>query len=198
MIGYHLMGRTLIRGKIYRFWWVLLLLLIGGAGYWLLERSSTVPAEPEPTRQYLPVKYSVEDWKRSQVLPKMDTDALKVLLGSATTTAEVLDFQGGFARQYRYTSKSEPPLYVIESDKLFEVAWYYANQKDDEQSKTASVQYAQKVYQVITAIYGDKGTTLTKQLLSGEPLTKKQQQAYPHLVFARCQDYLCQVVINKH
>lgn len=165
---------------------------------WLFLRP-TVPKQPAPVAQQTakvgaPVVYQTKDWLVSKHQPNANGDTLKALLGDTAATAEALDFDGNFARQYRYASKSEAPLYVIESDTLFELAWYYASAKDDETTKQLSIKHAKRAHQVTTALYGDKGVALMQQILDGKsPNTK----AYPRLVLARCQEYLCQIVIKK-
>lgn len=144
-----------------------------------------------------PVIYPVQSWQTALHKPTVSFDVLKSLLGETATTAEVLDFEGDFARVYRFVGRAEPPLYVIESDRFFELAWYYASAKDDKTNKQISVKYAKQAHQVATTLYGDKGSVLMTQILTGKTLDDKERQSYPKLVLAGCQDYLCQLIIKK-
>lgn len=153
------------------------------------NKVQVVQNDGEP-KVYQPVKYETQSWQTGA--PTQDFNVLKTMIGAAATRGEVLDFYGNSANEYRYVSHSEPPLYVIESDKVFELSWYFAHPKDSDAIKQTSISHAQKAYAAMTAYYGEDGKKLMQAMLNQQtPPTIK------NILLAKCENYLCQVIISK-
>ena len=144
------------------------------------------------------VIYDVANWRGRSIM-HADSDKfeqIKSMVGSTATTSETLDFDGRKADKYSYTSASEPPLYVIESDEVFELAWYFASLKDNKKTKADSIRHAQKSHAVATALYGNDGKILIENMLNKQTMTPEFLEAH-QLRYAGCQDYLCRLIIKK-
>lgn len=142
---------------------------------------------------YKPVSYDVSEWERHTQMSELDFEMLKGLVGHSATETDTLDFYGNQANKYNFVSAHEPTLYVVESKESFELAWYFAHAKDDDKAKEASQKYAQKAYQVITALYGDEGRWLLQNMLDEEVPAFEDET----LLLARCRAYLCRLVVKK-
>lgn len=144
------------------------------------------------------VIYDVANWQgRSIIHSESDKfEQIKSILGSTATTSETLDFDGRKADKYSYTSASEPPLYVIESDDVFELAWYFASPNDSDRIKANSMTYAKKGHEVATALYGDDGKSLIEQMLDKQTIAPEFLEVH-RLRYAGCQDYTCRLIIQK-
>lgn len=167
-------------------------------GVWYVWQNNKPVSQPATTtkapKTYTPVHYPVESWQVAQDIQK-DTTALMLLLGDVAMSEEALDFYGETATKYRYATPSEPPLYVVQSEGLFEIGWYHATAKDGDKDKAMSVRHAQKAYQLMTAVYGKEALGLFKGLLGDD-----KQGSSPKLVgvvSAKCGNYTCQVVLDK-
>ena len=142
--------------------------------------------------------YDVANWQNRSVM-HADSDKfeqIKSMVGSTATKSDTLDFDGRMADKYSYTSASEPPLYVIESDEVFELAWYFASLKDNKKTKADSIRHAQKSHAVATALYGNDGKILIENMLNKQTMTPEFLEAH-QLRYAGCQDYLCRLIIKK-
>lgn len=181
--------------KTKKYLWAVAIVLIMG---WLWLFVFNVAPDPKQTQKSKVVKtyqspvYQTQDWQTSDPIKKSDDDKLKALLGDTATSEEALDFYGQLATKYRYTAKSQPPLYLIESKELFELAWYYAHAKDDDQTKASSLAHAKKAYKIATALYAKQGGELMQAILNGQPAPKLKG-----IVMAQCKDYLCQIVVER-
>lgn len=179
------------------FWIVAFLIALGVLAF-LMFRPVT-PAEEVvqddgEAKVYDPVTYDTQNWAST---PKqtVDFEVLKAMLGTTATTEMALDFYGNHADRYRFSNKTEPPFYLIESDEVFEVAWYYAAPKDDERQKDASIAYAKKAHAMMGAYLGEAGERLVENMLH----TPSQSFAKPSLgvIAADCMDYHCRIVLQK-
>lgn len=164
---------------------------------WAVFRPSApkTNAEPDkPAANLQPVVYDVQNWT-TEPKQTLDFKGIKAKLGTAATVEEALDFYGNHAKQYRFSTKSEPPFYVIESDGVLEVVWYYATAKDNDAQKQASLNYAKRVYQMMGAYAGDAGQQLVKNILQNP--NKTHEHALPKIPAADCADYRCRIVILR-
>ncbi|WII95167.1 hypothetical protein LU276_09235 [Moraxella haemolytica] len=147
----------------------------------------------EPKR-YDPVVYQTDTWSR---LPKkqLDFEGIKRHLGTTATSEQSLDFYGNHATKYRFTTKSEPPFYVIESEAVLEVLWYYAAPKDNDAQKTASIDYAQKVYAMMGTYAGEEGERLVAGMLN-QP-NRLYATKVAGVLSANCTNYQCRIIFNR-
>ncbi|MDO4441115.1 MAG: hypothetical protein Q4B81_02920 [Moraxella sp.] len=146
------------------------------------------------TKRYDPVVYQTDTWAR---LPKenLDFDGIKARLGTTATSEDSLDFYGNHATKYRFSSKSEPPFYVVQSDDVLEVAWYYAAPKDNDAQKAASVDYAKKVYAMMGAYAGEAGERLLADILD-QP-NKPYAGKLSGVLTADCMNYQCRIIFGR-
>lgn len=185
----------------------LLLLLLCGIGLMIFVKqtalmtvgasntTATNTVTPSPNKVYeLPI-YAPNNWQTADKLPSPFADIKPLLanLGVGAMVDETLDYQGNPASRYRYHSKAEPPLYVIDSDKFFEIGWYYASAKDNDKDKQTSLAYAQKVYKVFGQVLGQASLPMMTQLLNAHAV----DVPYQGLTSATCQVYECRVVFDK-
>lgn len=199
-------SRTLFRQKK-RLIFVLMAFLAAGIFWWLFGRGTTqepnlVENDTNSPKVYTPVNYPVDGWQAQAKLvrPFADDGLLIKLVGAAATRHEGLDVNGSIASLYRFHSTYEAPIYVIDSDEFFELSWYYADPKDSDDDKKASLHYAQKAYGVATAILGEtEGKILLDNTLNQNVINAASTQAkLPTGVYvAHCQDYLCRLVFVK-
>ncbi|WP_066805274.1 hypothetical protein [Moraxella oblonga] len=188
------MNRPLfIKPKPKRYPYVIALIIVAVGFMWLLQSDPKTVEAPSTPKVYHPVSYDVSEWERHAQMSKPDFEMLKGLVGHSATQTDTLDFYGNMANKYSFVSAYEPTLYVVESKESFELAWYFAHTKDDEKTKQTSQKYAQKAYQVITALYGDDGRWLLQNMLDEEVPTFEDES----LLLARCRDYLCRLVVKK-
>ncbi len=165
-----------------------------------VTNEEVVQEDGEP-KVYEKVIYEVDSWQAQPVMTtmgqdKFDFDKVKSLISATTTKTDGLDFDGRPAVRYDYTTSSEPPLYVIESDEIFELSWYFASPKDSDKVKQMSQKHAQKAYALATALYGDDGKVLMKAMFSQTQAEKALLNRH-HLRLAECRDYTCQLIIQK-
>lgn len=161
--------------------------------------NETVVQDDGEPKVYEKVVYDVSNWQAQPVMTATGQerfDEAKAIILATATKTDALDFDGRPATKYNYTASSEPPLYVIESDEVFEMSWYFAHPKDNDSIKEISQKHAQKAYAVATALYGDDGKRLIEAMLSqseveGELLNRHR------LRLAECREYMCQLVIQK-
>lgn len=189
------MTDPIAKAKFFKPLWLIVVLLVVIIAVWLLflmTPSSKPKPITKPKKIYEPVVYQTKDWTTAKPIGLSDGDSLKTLLGDTATSEEALDFYGELATKYRYTAKSEPPLYVIESQRLFEIGWYYASATDDEPTKNLSLRHAQKAYQVMTALDGKQGANLMQAILDGKTAPKLKG-----VIAASCENYLCRIVIKR-
>lgn len=178
--------------RTYLPWFILIFAIATGVAMCRPSKLSSSVDDTMP-KTYEPITYDVASWQiHGMHLKPNDSDAIKSLLGSSVTTEDALDYDGRVAQKYRYTAQYEPPLYIIESDALMELVWYYADAKDGENFKASSIEYAQKAYRVAHALYGDDSTGLIQAMLDGKPTTKQTG-----LMVATCQDYHCRLIWQK-
>lgn len=177
------------------------LLLVFVLGVWFIQalrqtpKTTTTTEETSSPPVYAPVIYAPSAWTASERLaaPFADGQNLMTTLGAAAVSEVGLDFDGKQAMVYRYHSKSEPPLYVVDSDGFFEINWYFAHAKDNNKEKQTSQSYAQKAYLLSTQIIGSKASLpLFEQMLAGKSPSLPTSVAY-----ATCQHYACQLVFIK-
>lgn len=142
--------------------------------------------------------YDVANWQNhARIYERSDKfEQIKSMVGSTATKSDALDFDGRMADKYSYTSASEAPLYIIESDEVFELAWYFASLNDSDRIKANSMTYAKKGHEVATALYGDDGKSLIEQMLDKQTIAPEFLEAH-QLRYAGCQDYLCRLIIKK-
>lgn len=142
--------------------------------------------------------YDVANWQNhARIYERSDKfEQIKSMVGSTATKSDTLDFDGRMADKYSYTSASEAPLYIIESDEVFELAWYFASLKDNEKTKADSIRHAQKSHAVATALYGNDGKILIENMLNKQTMTPEFLEVH-RLRYAGCQDYVCRLIIQK-
>lgn len=159
-----------------------------------ISSAEKVVQDDGESKIYAPVNYDTSHWTKS---PKqsVDFEQLKTKLGTTATQENTLDFYGNHAKKYRFSGRAEPPFYVIESDDVLEVAWYYAAPKDDERQKQASLNYAQKVYAMMGAYAGVDGEQLVQTILHhpNKPFGDKMAG----VIMADCMNYQCRIVFQK-
>ncbi|STZ10465.1 Uncharacterised protein [Moraxella caviae] len=155
---------------------------------------TVVQDDGEPP-QFTPVVYDTQNWTMSKPAPN-DYTAAKSVLGANAVQESALDFAGNLAQKYRYNAASEPPLYVIESDSLFELVWYFAAATDQDHDKNASITAAKKAYQAASILLGERGAALVAQMLDGKPSQGAIIQGTA-VQSATCENYTCRLVIEK-
>lgn len=160
-------------------------------GVFWLWRSNTPKAVPSPSpapKQYHAPTYDVASWTLS---PKaQDFKTLIAHLGTPSK-GEAMDFYGNVAVQYRFFAPQEPPLYAVVGTNSLELVWYHAVADDDDGFKAHSLDFAQKVHAVMSAIYQQDATTLMSAILSDKPAPTLSGVTY-----AKCRPYQCQIVLN--
>lgn len=157
-----------------------------------------VQDDGEP-KVYEKVVYDVANWQPNPAINETGQDRFeraKTLIAPTATKSDALDFHGAMADKYSYTSGHEPPLYVIESDKLFELAWYYAHPKDSDTIKQASHAHAKKAHALATALYGDDGKAVLEQMLTEQMVGAELLQRHG-ILKAECANYTCQLIMRK-
>lgn len=172
---------------------VLLFILFVLLAVWfgaLYVKPNAAVKQDEPPKVYQAVVYDVATWQTPQKLKTLDDKALLLLLAEEATEGEALDFYGAKAKEYRFASLTEPMLSAIVSDELFEVHWYHATAKDTDSDKAVSVAYAKKAHQLLGAVYG-LDAPFMQNLLEGKDVKRAG------VVFAKCQMYRCQIVLDK-
>lgn len=159
--------------------------------FWSLDRSP--PKDNAQTASLLPVVYDVANWQApAKTFKPFADEALLNILGGVATQESALDFGGNEANYYRYHHRTAPPLYVVQSDEFFEIAWYFATSHDKDSDKVLSQRYAQTAYALSHQALGDKADTLFVALLA------QQFTALPAgVVYAKCQAQLCRIVFDK-
>lgn len=141
-----------------------------------------------------PVVYEVASWSRTPKQP-INVEQLKSKLSTTATTEQSLDFYGNHATKYRFSNKTEPPFYAVESEDVLEIAWYYAAPTDDEQQKNASMTHAMKVYAVMGAYAGIQGETVVQNALQNP--NKVFHDEHAGIITAQCMHYQCRIILNK-
>lgn len=148
---------------------------------------------------YDPVVYDVEKWASTPRQP-MNTKQLLETLGTTATQEDSLDYYGNHAIKYRFSARHEPPLYASESDRVIEIAWYYAAPKDSEDQKRTSLEYAKRIYSLMGARDGDQGENLVKTILQNpnKPYsTFNTGERITDVIVADCMNYQCRIIFQK-
>lgn len=150
-------------------------------------------------RVYEPVVYDVENWAST---PKQDTNIqeLKAKIVTTATQEDGLDYYGNHATKYRFSARHEPPLYVVESDEMLEIAWYYAAPKDNDDQKRASLDYAKRIHSLMGAFDGKKGENLVRTILQNpnKPYaTTDKGEKVAGMITADCTNYQCRIILQK-
>lgn len=172
---------------------ILALVGIGVLGYWGFKGTPSEQTDQDaPPKVYEPVVYDVVSWQAGEKRKTLNDRELLSMLGANASTESTLDFYGNQADEYRFASLTEPMLSAVISDKLFEVHWYQASAQDTDSDKAVSVDYAKRGYQLLTAVYGADIQGFMQALLDGKTLPKQQG-----VIFAECQMYRCQVVLDR-
>lgn len=179
---------------------VFVLVLLGVLGFWLWQLQNALsptqaPKTPKPAKVYAPVVYDVNAFDQSAPTLAKNQDAWLTHLGATATSEPALDWQGGQATLYRYHNKSEPVLYVIDSDKFFEMVWYYPTALDTDKDKATAQAHAQSTYAIAKSALGGQAIDFYDKLLKGD---KDKKPTPPKgVALAECGDYLCKVVFEK-
>lgn len=157
--------------------------------------AETVVADDGEPKVYEPVVYDTSTW---QVAPSRLTDEkqLMAILGSTASTEPALDYYGNQAMRYRFAAKHEVPLYVIDSDSIFELVWYYPAPTDDDKTKEQAITFAKRAYEFMSAVDGEVGTSIVSMMLVAEPVAPQAVASY-HLLSAACQHYQCRIILAK-
>lgn len=185
--------------KSFNFFLVLIVLIVGLFICFLLFRFIHKEATKESNMLEVSTKvvYDVASWRAHPKLAGNDKfERIKELIGGTATKDDALDFNGSRADKYSYTSRHEPPLYVVDSDKLFELSWYHAHPKDNDEVKEVSVRHAQKAYGVAGALWGDDGKIIIEHMLNEQAMGEKLLKSH-RLLKAQCTNYTCQMVMEK-
>lgn len=170
-------------------------LLVCGAvlGLFVAQDDDTTPTPQDTPPTHSPVVYDVANWQTTPQLPKpFANDALLKTLGSTATQEPTLDFRGNEATRYRYHHRTAPPLYLVQSDELFEIAWYFATPHDKDDDKALSQRYAQTAHSLSHQLIGKGATPLLTTLLA-----QKSTTLPTGVVYANCRAQLCQIVFDK-
>lgn len=181
---------------------IIVLALIGACvlAAFLFFRPAThkqVKQDDGKPKTYNKVVYDITSWHASPVMTAQDKfEQIKTLIGATATQEETLDFHGQPAKKYNYSAGHEPPLYVIESDAMFEISWYFAQPKDSDAVKADSIAHAKKAYGATTALYGDDGKAIMATILAGQTAEVSLTKPH-HLLKATCHHYTCQLIIQK-
>lgn len=160
--------------------------------YFLTDKSKPSNDQPTSPKPYLPITYAVNEWQSNKKAKILTTDNLIALVGQNPTTDNTLDFYGNLAELYRFSSLTEPTLSVIDSDGVFELNWYFAHPKDDDDDKALSIAYAQKALNVTSFVYGENGKRLLDTMLH-----KKSTPRLTGLLLAECKGYTCKLILDK-
>lgn len=160
--------------------------------YFLTDKSKPSNDQPTSPKSYPPITYAVNDWQSNKKAKILTTDNLIALVGQNPTTDNTLDFYGNLAELYRFSSLTEPTLSVIDSDGVFELNWYFAHPKDDDDDKALSIAYAQKALNVTSFVYGENGKRLLDTMLH-----KKSTPRLTGLLLAECKGYTCKLILDK-
>lgn len=184
--------------KSHRFWWAFLVLgVLALAFWWFFGRGMTdneqMVKDDGEALVYEPVRYDVQCWQLQQKLPALSSGILIKQIGDTATKDTGLDIKGQRGDLYRYHAKDEPPIYVIDSEDFFELAWYYATPTDSDEDKQASQKYAKTAYGVATDVLGQSGVQTMTDILTNQ--SPKDKPAV--LVLAQCQEYMCRLVFDK-
>lgn len=138
-----------------------------------------------------PVVYDVTQFATNK---EGSTKPKQIIASLGATVADTgLDFYGRPAQMYRYHSLSEPPFYVLHSDGLLELVWYFAGASDDQGSKQQSLSYANKAFGAVYPLLGEQSKELFGQMLAG-----KQPKLPNNVLAASCQHYHCRIVLKVH
>lgn len=166
--------------------------------FWLRPAHHTeVTNEDNTPKVYKKMVYEVANWQFHPKLTGEDKfERILAMLGVGATKDDTLDFNGAKANKYSYTSGHEPPLYVVDSDKLFELSWYHAHPKDSDEVKAVSIRHAQKAYGVAGALWGNEGKTIIEHMLNEQAMEVKLLKSH-RLLKAQCANYTCQMVMEK-
>lgn len=195
--------------KRYRFWkavWFLVATVAFLGGAWVLfgqgASDDKMVKDDGKSVVYELVRYETTHWQASPKLPMVDSRAVIRQVGHTATQETGLDIKGQTGVLYRYHNKHEPPMYVIDSDDFFELAWYYAAPTDSDAEKQASLRYAQVAYGVATSVLGQSGAQLMVHMLNHPSLSADIPKTNPAnlpktLVVSECQYHLCRLVFDK-
>lgn len=148
---------------------------------------------------YDPVVYDVEKWASTSRQP-MNAKQLLEALGTTATQEDSLDYYGNHAIKYRFSARHEPPLYVLESDKVLEIAWYYAAPKDNDDQKNTSLDYAKRIYALMGAYGGEVGENLVKSMLQNPNrlyTAEDESNKVIDVIVADCTNYQCHIILQK-
>lgn len=148
---------------------------------------------------YDPVVYDVEKWASTSRQP-MNAKQLLEALGTTATQEDSLDYYGNHATKYRFSARHEPPLYVLESDKVLEIAWYYAAPKDNDDQKNTSLDYAKRIYALMGAYGGEVGENLVKSMLQNPNrlyTAEDESNKVIDVIVADCTNYQCHIILQK-
>ncbi len=199
------------------FYGMIFVLLLLVAVVWLFFRPNPNPTivkdddKSEPTN-YIAPSYDVKSFARAEgswnvAADKSFEKLMASTLGATATQDDALDFYANHAARYRYHAQFEPPLYVIDSKDIFEIAWYYAHAKDSQSDKQASLNYAKKAY-VLSDYLLDNPADLFDKMLNntsrpkqtdakGLPSNPSVTDLPKGVIFANCANYMCQIVFDK-
>lgn len=145
-----------------------------------------------PPPVYAPISYDVANWQARQTLTApFDSTALIATLG-ATNADTGLDYYGKEAMVYRYHNRAEIPFFVVQSQDLLELSWYFADPKDDTATKAQSLSYAKKAYGLSYELLGEQALPLFTQLLQSATINELPK----NVLTAKCADYRCQLVFQ--
>lgn len=152
-------------------------------------------------REYKPVVYDVERWATNpkQAMGIKDVKDIKHKIGATAVQKTALDYYGNHATKYRFGARHEPPLYVLESDGVFEIVWYYATAKDNDFQKQKSLEYAKRIYALMGAYGGHAGENLVKTILQNpnQPYEATKAQTALGVIVAGCTHYQCRIILDK-
>lgn len=162
------------------------------------SKDKIVQADGE-LRVYEPVVYDVKNWA-STPRQTINIEQLKAKLGAVATQENGLDYYGNHATKYRFSARHEPPLYVLESDKVLEIAWYYAAPKDNDDQKNTSLDYAKRIYALMGAYGGEVGENLVKSMLQNPNrlyTAEDESNKVIDVIVADCTNYQCHIILQK-
>lgn len=162
---------------------------------WQSEPNHTTTSDTTATQKVAPspMVYDVATWQApNKQLKPFANDRLLGTLGSTATQESALDFRGNDATRYHYHHRTAPPLYVVQSQELFEIAWYFATPHDKDSDKTLSQTYAQTAHALSHQVLGSQATPLLTALLAQKP-----SPLPTGVIYANCQAQLCQIVFDK-
>lgn len=166
-----------------------LLLWFGISSDESVQAPTDVPKSP-PTA----VIYPIDDWQLPSRQSAKMTD-IKAVLGDVIQTQSSLDFYGRPATLSYYRQAFLPPLYTVESDRLFELVWYYPTPTDSDADKRAGQEYAKRAYELMGVAAGELGANLIKALVQGKTISKLDLGDF-YVVQAACKPYRCRVILS--